>query len=148
MKRSGQPDWALRVARIGGRKVLLRTVQEYFPSIPPNAIPIWSLMTGFRESPGGSSSANWPQLNTHTASTAASFGTASIGTGSYTAQYVRPDGTSASLELTLQPDPANSQMRQGTDSTGARYLVFQNGAMSLMMPASPAINHLHIGLVD
>ena len=41
----------------------------------------------------------------------------------------------------------NFQVREGTGSTGNRYLLAQNGVIALMR-ADPPFDNLHIGLAD
>ena len=146
---SGTPAFALRSAKIGSRKVLLESKEFVNILSAPNAPePAWLLLTGLRESPPGTEDASWPMLTMHSASTASTFGTAFTNASSYRTEYVQPNGTSAALALTLELNPGSSQTRLGKDVSGARFLVLQNGAMTLMMPMGPAINHLHIGLAD
>jgi len=143
----GTPAFALRVAKIGGRNILLEAKETVFLQPSPTEA-VWLLLTGFRQPASGTADAAWPSLTMHSFSTASTFGTAFTEAGSYETRYVQSDGASAALTLTLQSDLTNSQVRLGTDAGGARFLVLQNGAMTLMMPMGPAINHLHIGLAD
>ncbi|CAN7607083.1 hypothetical protein LJR161_004509 [Variovorax paradoxus] len=143
------PIFAVRIARIGGRRVLLQATEMWVPiSGPPYAAPASMLLTGLAQSPPGSSDANWPTLNMHSASTASSFGTAITDTTSYATHYFLPDGTSTDLTLALQPVAGNPQMRQGLDSNGNQYFLVQNGAILFMAPGRPAVPYLHIGLAD
>ncbi|RST49260.1 hypothetical protein [Variovorax sp. DXTD-1] len=149
MSSNGAPTFAVRVAKIGSRKILLEAKEFLNISTEPNAPqPAWLLLTGFRQPAPGSVDASWPTLAMHSVSTASTFGTALTDASSYTTQYVQPNGALTTVASTLQSDPTSSQVRVGTDVGGARFLVLQNGAMALMMPMGPAINHLHIGLAN
>lgn len=146
---SENPSFSVRIAKIGGRRVLLEAKETLVPIAgPPYAAPASTLLTGLAQSSPGSSDANWPTLNMHSASTASSFGTAVTDTTSYTTRYFLPDGTSTDLALTLQPVAGNPQMRQGLDSNGNKYFLVQNGAILFMAPGRPAIPYLHIGLAN
>jgi len=146
---SENPSFAVRIAKIGGRRVLLEAKETLVPIAgPPYAAPASMLLTGLAQSPPESSDANWPTLNMHSASTASSFGTAVTDTTSYATRYFLPDGTSTDLTLALQPVAGNPQMRQGLDSSGNKYFLVQNGAILFMAPGRPAIPYLHIGLAD
>jgi hypothetical protein len=146
---SENPSFAVRIAKIGGRRVLLEAKETLVPIAgPPYAAPASMLLTGLAQSPPGSNDANWPTLNMHSASTASSFGTAITDTTSYATRYFLPDGTSPDLTLALQPVAGNPQMRQGLDSNGNKYFLVQNGAILLMAPGRPAVPYLHIGLAD
>lgn len=144
-----KPTFAVRIAKIGGRRILLESKETSVPiSGPPHVMPASMLLTGLAQSPSGSSDANWPALKMHSASTMSSFGTALTDTTSYATRYVLPDGTSTELTMTLQPVSGNPQMRQGADSSGNKYFLLQNGAILFMAPEYPAIPYLHIGLAD
>jgi hypothetical protein len=146
---SENPSFSVRIAKIGGRRVLLEAKETLVPIAgPPYAAPASMLLTGLAQSSPGSSDANWPALNMHSASTASSFGTAVTDTTSYTTRYFLPDGTSTDLTLTLQPVAGNPQMRQGLDNNGNKYFLVQNGAILFMAPGRPAIPYLHIGLAN
>jgi len=144
-----KPTFAVRIAKIGGRRILLESKETSVPiSGPPHVMPAPMLLTGLAQSTSGSSDANWPALKMHSASTMSSFGTALTDTTSYATRYVLPDGTSTELTMTLQPVSGNPQMRQGADSSGNKYFLLQNGAILFMAPEYPATPYLHIGLAD
>lgn len=144
-----KPSFAIRIARIGGRQILLESKETSVPVIgPPHVMPASMLLTGLAQSLSGSSDANWPALKMHSASTMSSFGTAATDATSYATRYVLPGGTSTELTLTLQPVPGNPQMRQGLDSSRNKYFLLQNGAILFMAPEYPATTYLHIGLAD
>jgi len=86
-------------------------------------------------------------MRMHIASTGGSFGTAFVDSTGYTTSYSRPDGTSGSLALDMLSASGNFQVREGTGSTGNRYLLAQNGVIALMR-ADPPFDNLHIGLAD
>ncbi|WP_418118018.1 hypothetical protein [Variovorax sp. 350MFTsu5.1] len=140
-----------RVARIDGRNVMLQASESYSPYIAPSSplfpYPIWTLNTGFPRPTGATNPVYWPAMRMHIASTGGTFGTASLDATRYATSYSRPDGTSDSLALEMQGISGNAQVREGTDSTGTRYQLAQNGVIALMQAPWP-FDNLHIGLAD
>lgn len=146
--KAGVTTFSVRVARIGGRNVMLSAIESASPMLYPNPpSPIWILLTGLHQPIGGSPSVNWPAMRMHSVSTEATFGMASTDTDRYASNYARPDGTSSSLVLALESNTGNFQIREGRDSDGARYTLIQNGVIMLMMTPFPSLR-LHIGLSD
>lgn len=104
-------------------------------------------MTGLQRQTGVTIPVYWPAMRMHIASTGGSFGTAFVDSTGYTTSYSRPDGTSGSLALDMLSASGNFQVREGTGSTGNRYLLAQNGVIALMR-ADPPFDNLHIGLAE
>ena len=148
---NGKTSFAVRVARINGRRIMLQISESYSPYVAPSSplfpYPIWILTTGLQQPTGVTYPVYWPAMRMHIASTGGTFGTASVDTTRYATSYSRPDGTPGSLALEMQGVSGNFQVREGNDSTGKRYQLAQNGVIALMQ-AAPPFDNLHIGLAD
>jgi len=149
--RNGKTSFTIRVARISGRNVMLEASESYSPYIAPDSplfpYPIWTLTAGLHQPVGITNPVYWPAMRMHTASTGGTFGTAYLDATRYATSYSRPDGSSGSLALEMQSIPSNFQVREGTDSSGMRHQLAQNGVIALMQ-AAPPFDNLHIGLAD
>jgi hypothetical protein len=104
-------------------------------------------MTGLQQPTGVTFPVYWPAMRMHVTSTGGTFGTAYVDASRYATSYSRPDGIPGSLTLEMQNALGNFQVREGTDSTGKRYQLAQNGVIALMQ-AAPPFDNLHIGLAD
>ncbi len=148
---NGKASFAVRVAHINGRRVMLQISESYSPYVDPSSplfpYPIWILTTGLQQPTDVASPVYWPAMRMHIASTGGTFGIADVDATRYATSYSRPDGTPGSLLLEMQGVSGNFQVREGTDSTGKRYQLAQNGVIALMQ-AAPPFDNLHIGLVD
>lgn len=151
LTQNGKTHFAVRVAHINGRRVMLQISESYSPYVAPSSplfpYPIWILMTGLQQPTGVTFPVYWPAMRMHVTSTGGTFGTAYVDASRYATSYSRPDGTPGSLTLEMQNALGNFQVREGTDSTGKRYQLAQNGVIALMQ-AAPPFDNLHIGLAD